>query len=116
MKSRSSSSFLAMNNLETLNEFQNASSIEEFWNALLILHGFLHKSKQDLDFEEKLSVSALTSLLHNINANYYRFKIPKKSGGSRIIDAPSKELKLVQNIINYALSHFLKFMMLLMAL
>ena len=106
MKSRSSSSFLAMNNLETLNEFQNASSIEEFWNALLILHGFLHKSKQDLDFEEKLSVSALTSLLHNINANYYRFKIPKKSGGSRIIDAPSKELKLVQNIINYALSHF----------
>jgi RNA-directed DNA polymerase len=95
-----------MSKIQALNGFQNASSIDEFWSSLLVLHRFIHKSKQDSDFEEKLSASALTALLHRVNVNYYRFTIPKKSGGSRIIDAPSKELKLVQNIISYALSHF----------
>ena len=97
-----------MKKIQALEGFQNARSIDEFVKTLLELHAFIEKSKQDLDFEEKLSPSSLKTLLYSINANYHQFTIPKKSGGSRSIHAPSKKLKLIQHIVSYALGQFFK--------
>ena len=37
-----------------------------------------------------------TLYIRSINAQYYQFKIPKRSGGDRIINAPTSELKDIQ--------------------
>lgn len=97
---------MAMKKVNALEGFQNASSIDEFVQALIVLHTFIDISKQDSDVEENLGPVSIVELLHSIQSNYYRFTIPKKSGGARRIDAPSKKLKLIQHIISYALSYF----------
>lgn len=50
------------------------------------------------DFLE-ISRSRLTYLLYvkHIDSMYTSFEIPKKSGGTRSIHAPNKELKLIQS-------------------
>lgn len=95
-----------MKKVNALKGFQNASAIDEFVQALIVLHTFIDNSKQDFDVEENLGPVSIVELLHSIRSNYYQFTIPKKSGGIRRIDAPSKKLKLIQHIISYALSHF----------
>lgn len=57
------------------------------------------KSRNELaDFLE-ISRSRLTYLLYvkHIDSMYTSFEIPKKSGGTRSINAPNKELKLIQS-------------------
>jgi len=56
-------------------------------------------SKNDLALILDLKVSFLTNVLYRIKPErqYYQFKIPKKNGGERIINAPSSKLKTLQS-------------------
>ena len=68
----------------------------------------LRKTTSIYDFAQLLNFkpSALSYLLYKLpNENKYtEFKIPKKSGGDRLIKAPDRRLKLVQRKLAYILN------------
>lgn len=68
----------------------------------------LRKTTSIYDFAQLLNFkpSALSYLLYELpNENKYtEFKIPKKSGGDRLIKAPDRRLKLVQRKLAYILN------------
>lgn len=63
------------------------------------------KTKPDLASILGVSASFLTKVLYKpgVSSHYHQFKIPKKSGGERIISAPSSELKDIQRRLSILL-------------
>jgi hypothetical protein len=63
------------------------------------------KSKIDLAVLLGLKPSFLTNVLYRIRPEhqYSQFKIPKKSGGERVINAPSDKLKTLQSNLSILL-------------
>lgn len=53
----------------------------------------------------EIPVNFLTDILHHARErdHYHTFEVPKKSGGTRQIDAPTNNLKILQRKLNYAL-------------
>lgn len=54
--------------------------------------------------------NTITALKNNVNRSYKTFKIPKRSGGFREIDAPNDELKVIQKRIAKFITNKLKYL------
>lgn len=63
------------------------------------------QTRQDVADLLEVPIAFLTHILHNAKERdqYKSFEIPKKSGGVREIDSPTKNIKILQGKLNYAL-------------
>lgn len=87
---------------ELIVKFKNVKSIIELSNVLIkIVEGESTDKGITISDEvfESLSLDTLVQVYTDVNHEYKRYEIPKKSGGKRIIHAPSKPLKNIQKVI-----------------
>lgn len=77
--------------IDLLSSGQDLKALEGFVNSV-----FAEKAEAESWEPWKYSQKRLGAMLANPRGFYHSFTIPKKSGGSRQIDAPQKSLKLLQ--------------------
>lgn len=77
--------------IDLLSSGQDLKALEGFVNSV-----FAEKAEAESWEPWKYSQKRLGAMLTNPRGFYHSFTIPKKSGGSRQIDAPQKSLKLLQ--------------------
>ncbi|MDH2331031.1 reverse transcriptase family protein [Paenibacillus polymyxa] len=70
-------------------------------NSVAIIFDFSH-----LCYLLECSQEDLRAHMYNKDSNYHSFEIPKKSGGTRLIEAPTQPLKIIQRwILDHILSN-----------
>lgn len=82
-----------------LRQGENIDHLVELLNYIINLQNEKQKTKYKL-----IEPKQAKFIYANINKSYHSFEIPKKTGGSRNISAPSKSLRKIQRRINLILS------------
>lgn len=72
--------------------------------TLLNLTGELIAKKLELE-HKSFSVRQVYHYYYNLESKYKEHRMPKKSGGERIIHAPEERLKQIQRLLNVVFSH-----------
>ena len=72
--------------------------------TLLNLVGELIAKKLELE-HKSFSVRQVYHYNYNLESKYKEHRMPKKSGGERIIHAPEERLKQIQRLLNVVMSH-----------